>query len=136
MKPPTLVLLASLVLLSGLQGCTNQGNLEDSTYERSDQLQMAIRRTIPDDDRAEQLTGLQAVVGEEMRRFYRACSWFEDDAVRANADYDITPDAFERIADGLARDRRRTMDTIVRIAMRLRSEMTPEEWARLTEEMR
>jgi hypothetical protein len=53
-----------------------------------------------------------------------------------NADYDSTPDAFERIADGLAKDRLRTRDAFIRIAMRLRGEMTPEEWAQVCEEVR
>jgi hypothetical protein len=133
----TLISLVVVTLLAGLSsGCSKRIDLEDSAYEHSDRMQAAIREVIEDEARADRLAGLQAAVGEEMRRYYRNYSWAQDDVRRANADYDITADAFERIEDSFTRDRQMTKDTVVRVAMRLRAEMSAEEWARLAKEMR
>jgi hypothetical protein len=135
-KAHPLIGLAVLVLLVAPSGCSKQENLEDSAIDYSDRMQTAIREVIPDQDRADRLAGLQAVATEEMKTYFRYFAFAQDDARRANADYDIAPEAFERITDSMSSDRRRAMETVIRVAMRLRSEMTPEEWARLDEEMR
>jgi len=136
-KNPLLASLVCLVALTGLTGCSpGSGNLEQSAYEQGDRVQELIKEIIQDEERAARVVGLQALIGVEMKKFYRNFAWAQEDIQFINPDYDITRDAFERIADGLDRDRARTRDTLIRVAMRMRSEMTPEEWKQVKEGVR
>ena len=137
MRTPILALLACLLALAGLPGCSpGSGGLEESTYEHADRAEELIREGIVDEERAARVAGLQALVGEEMRKFYRNFAWAQEDIQFLNADYDVSRDTFERIADSLDQDRARTTDTLIRVAMRMRSETTPEEWKQLKEGVR
>ena len=122
-----------LVLTLGLlcSACKHKAVTEDQALETISALDRAIDDIVEERSRAERAKVSVRLLEGEAREAYQDNRNAGRDLLRLNADYDATPEDFERIFDQLRANRARSAERILRLAIRTREDLTPDEWRAL-----
>ena len=122
-----------LVLTLGLlcSACKQKQVTEAQALETISALDRAIDDIVEERSRAERAKVSVRLLEAEAREVYQDSRNVGRDLLRLNADYDATPEDFERIFDQLRANRARSAERILRLAIRTREDLTPDEWRAL-----
>ena len=122
-----------LVLTLGLlcSACKQKQVTEGQALETVSALDSAIDDIVQDATRAERAKVSVRLLEVEAREVYQDNRNAGRDLLRLNANYDATPEDFERVFDRLRAERARSAERILRLALRTREDLTPDEWRAL-----
>lgn len=126
-------LLVATVVCYGF-GCASLKRLTLSKHEKSmlDSFRKQVHETVPDPVRAEQVVAVGEDVTTELHDYFEKMGKIMKKCIKANADYDTTPDELASYFRALDENRRKIRKTLLKAQARITTLTTEQEWRALS----
>lgn len=126
----TLMKIGSVALLGGVlaAACAKHKSLEKQLVDWSQDVGKSASRTIEEPVRAAEVGRISDELSAEIALYYGEINLIRKKFDRLNADYGVKRSEFETVLEEFHVGRRARGESMVKLAMEMRAQMTPEEW--------